>query len=175
MIRNSSPSSGFTIFEILIAIGLFLIIGGGVYFAYANILEAITRSRLNAEVAFVIEREIEIVRNMAYDDIGVENGSPAGKLKPQKTVSSGLLQFSIESTVRNIDDPFDSVAGGVPNDTAPADYKLVEFKLTCLNCSFPINPVKTTTTAAPEGLETETKNGSLFISIVNASDQPVSG
>src|SRR3989344_902145 len=93
--KPSTKGAGFTILETLIGLALFLIIGGGVYFAYANILEVITRSRLNQVAVFIMEREIEIIRNMPYEDIGVQGGSPAGLIPPQKTVESGNLSFEV--------------------------------------------------------------------------------
>ncbi|MDP3954048.1 MAG: carboxypeptidase-like regulatory domain-containing protein [bacterium] len=106
--------------------------------------------------------------------MGVQGGSPAGKLLADKIVLSGSLQFNIKTSVHNVDDSFDGTAGGNPNDTSPADYKLAEVEITCLNCTLPLNPVIITTTIAPPGLETDTKKGSLFINALNASGQPIS-
>ncbi|WP_340483347.1 hypothetical protein, partial [Acinetobacter baumannii] len=57
---------------------------------------------------------------------------------------------------------------GSPNDTSPADYKLVELELSCTTC---VAPQITTFTgrAAPKGLETSSTNGALFIQAINAS------
>jgi len=172
MIHNSRIL-GFTILEILIAMALFLIIGGGVYFAYSNILEVITKGRLNAEAAFVIEKEVETIRNLSYQDVGIQGGSPNGILVANKTITSGNLDFNLLTTVRNIDDPFDGLAS-TSSDTSPADYKLVELEISCINCNFPFRPVQSTTTVAPRGLETSSLNGSLFINALDASGQPVS-
>ncbi|PJE50508.1 MAG: hypothetical protein COV29_03815 [Candidatus Yanofskybacteria bacterium CG10_big_fil_rev_8_21_14_0_10_36_16] len=107
--------AGFTILETLIAAALFVIIGGGIYLAYSNILEIITRGRLDAEAAFILEKEIEIVRNMSYENIGTTTGAPFGKLKSEKTVIAGNIPFVLRTTVRNIDHIFDGKLKGKNN------------------------------------------------------------
>lgn len=167
-----SNNSGFTIIEVLIALAIFLIIGYYTYSTAGGLYEIVAKNQWRADAIAAVENEIELVRNLSYDDVGVSGGYPIGKLLSQKTISIGGTNFVISTTVRNIDDPFDGAAGGNPNDTAPADYKLVEFSVGCPSCAN-FAPFKMTTTAAPKNLETATKNGSLFINVFNANGQPV--
>lgn len=81
----------------------------------------------------------------------------------------------IKNTVRNVDDPYDGVLGGSPNDTAPADYKIVESEISCVVCKFNFKPFFMTATVAPKGLEGASKNGALFINVFDASGQPIVG
>lgn len=169
---SNKPNSGFTIIEVLIALAIFLVIGYYAYSTAGGIYEIIAKNQWRADAIAAVENEIELVRNLSYEDIGIFGGYPTGKLLNQKTVSIGGTDFAISTTVRNIDDPFDGVAGGNPNDTAPADYKLVEFEVNCPSCAnFAV--FKMTTTAAPKNLETATKNGSLFINVFDANGQPI--
>lgn len=168
----NKPNSGFTIIEVLIALAIFLVIGYYSYSTAGGIYEIIAKNQWRADAIAAVENEIEIVRNLSYGDIGILGGYPVGKLLSQKTVSIGGTNFVISTTVRNIDDPFDGVAGGNPNDTAPADYKLVEFSVNCPSCANFV-PFKMTTTAAPKNLETATQNGSLFINVFDANGQPI--
>lgn len=172
LISNKS-NSGFTIIEVLIALAIFLVIGYYVYETAGGLYEIAAKNQWRANAIAAVENEIELVRNLSYNDVGISGGYPTGKLLSQKTVTIGGINFSISTTVRNIDDPFDGAAGGNPNDTAPADYKLVEFSVNCPSC---VNfvPFKMTTTAAPKNLETATQNGSLFINVFDANGQPVS-
>ena len=170
---SNKLNSGFTIIETLIALAIFLIIS---YYAYSTangLYEIVAKNQWRADAIAAVENEIEIVRNLAYSDIGISGGYPTGQLLGQKTVSIGGTNFVISTTVRNIDDPFDGVAGGNPNDTAPADYKLVEFEVNCPTCAN-FAAFKITTTAAPKNLETATRNGSLFINVFDANGQPIS-
>ena len=73
----------------------------------------------------ILSEELEVARNLPYEDVGILNGVPAGVISQTKTVSRNNVDFNLTATVRNIDHPFDGTIGGNPNDTSPADYKLV--------------------------------------------------
>lgn len=172
MIKIKNKSSGFTLIEVLIGTTLFVIIGSAVYFSYSNIIDIVVASQLNSTGLTVIDNELEIIKNIPYEDVGTIGGSPSGILQPQKSVTFNGVPFILDTTVRNIDDPFDGTIGGSPNDTAPADYKLVELQLSCLECPRFL-PAKVTTTISPLNLENSTGNGALFINIFDASGQPI--
>ncbi len=169
-----SKSSGFTLVETLIAIGVFMIIAAGIYFSYSNLLEIFSASYLNLTALSALDNELEVIRNMPYADVGLQGGVPAGVILSPKNITYGNTPFVVNTAVRNIDDPFDGLQGGSPNDTAPADYKLVEVEITCPTCPRFI-PARVTTTVSPIGLETSTNNGTLVVKVFNASGQPVTG
>lgn len=171
--RSSQTNSGFTLIEILIAIGLFLIIAFGIYFTYANLIQVIGRVRTHTLATSILNKEIEIIRNLPFDSVGLIGGSPPGVIAPSKDITYEGQQFTIDAFVRNIDDPFDGKLGQNPNDTAPADYRLVEIKVDCSTC-FQFVPVWFTTWVAPQNLESSTQNGSLFINVFDANGKPVS-
>jgi prepilin-type N-terminal cleavage/methylation domain-containing protein len=165
---------GFTLIETIIAIAIFAIIATGIYFSFANILEIFSASYLNLTSLSALDNELEVVRNMPYEDVGIQGGSPAGVISAEKNLIYGNIPFVVKTFIRNVDDPFDGLQGGSPNDTAPADYKLVEIEITCPTCPRFI-AAKATTTVAPIGLETVTKKGTLMVKAFDASGQPISG
>jgi len=175
IIHKSNKSGGFTLVEVIIGITLMIGIGYGIYLVTSNVLDIVARNQWRSQAVTVIENEIELARNLNYTDVGVEGGSPDGKLQAEKIISFGGLDFKLLTTVRNIDDPFDGTQGGTPNDTAPADYKLVEFEVICTSCPTSFSSIIMTTTVAPKGLETATNNGSLFVNVFDASGFPISG
>ncbi|MDP3697921.1 MAG: prepilin-type N-terminal cleavage/methylation domain-containing protein [Candidatus Taylorbacteria bacterium] len=166
--------NGFTLIETLIALGIFAIVATALYFAYANVLDIFSASYLNLTALGAMDNELEIIRNMAYKDVGIQGGTPAGKLLAEKNITFSNIRFTVKMVVRNVDDPFDGTQGGTPNDTAPADYKLIEIEISCSDCPRFI-PARTTTTVAPPGLETVTNKGTLIVKALNASGQPISG
>ncbi len=168
------PSAGVTLIETLISVALFFMFATAIYVSYAQILDIITRTRLRSAAVEVGERELEIVRNLVYADVGVQGGIPTGKLVAQKNVSYGAALFQVNTYVRNIDDPYDGTLGGVPNDTAPADYKLVEIVVSCSACQN-FFPITLTTRAAPKGLENSSNNGAIFVKVFDAGGLPISG
>lgn len=166
--------NGFTLIETLLAIGIFSIIVLGIYFSYSNILDVIISSQAGIVSQSVIDNELEIIRNMKFEDVGTQGGSPAGLLQAEKVVQQSGASFLVKTFVRNVDDPFDGTIGGTPNDLAPADYKLVEIELSCPLCPR-FTPRVVTTRVAPTNLENSTKNGALFINVFDAAGQPISG
>ncbi len=146
----------------------------GIYFSYSNILDVIISSQANNVALSVMDNELEIIRNMKYEDVGIQGGAPAGKLLAEKTVQQSGASFLVKTYVRNVDDPFDGTIGGTPNDLAPADYRLVELELTCPTCPR-FSTRRVTTQVAPFNLESSSKNGSLFINIFDSSGKPMSG
>lgn len=169
-----SKKSGFTLIELLIAMGIFAVVGGSVYFAYFNLVDMVNDIRLREIGLSILEKEFEVIRNISFQDVGIVGGAPSGILSPEKTTQVGEAIFILKTFVRNIDDPFDGTIGGNPNDTAPADYKLVELEATCSNCPR-LSPLRITGRVSPKNLEVSTKNGSLFINVLNALGEPVSG
>lgn len=138
---------GFTLIETLLAMGIFTIISVGIYFSYSNVLDVIVSSQANLIALSVMDNEFEIIRNMKYEDVGILNGSSTGKLLAEKTTQQSGISFLVKTFVINVDDPFDGTLGGVPNDSSPDDYKLVEIELSCPECSR-FNPRTMTTLVA---------------------------
>ena len=167
--------AGLTFIEVLIDTVIIAAIASGSLAVYLSIVNTLSNSTLRSEAVSLLNREIEIAKNLPYDQVGVQNGAPAGVLTAEKTVSStNNYLFTIKTTIRNIDDPFDGTLGGNPNDTAPADYKLAQFEINCVGCSH-FAPLALATIIAPKNLESATKDGSLFINVFNALGADVPG
>ena len=172
MVTRFPRTAGFSLIEILIAICIFLIIGSGVYLSYANILDVISRTRTHTLATSLINKQIEAIRNLPFDSVGIVGGAPAGVIPASTTVAYEGQQFVIGTYVRNIDDIFDGKLGATPNDTASADYRLVELQISCPTC-FNFVPVVFTTWVSPQNLESSTKNGSLFVNVFDANGQAI--
>lgn len=164
---------GFSLVDTVIAIGIIVLLFGGIYLVYFSILDVVRNLEFREAAASVLDRQIEIIRNLAYEKVGTAGGVPAGIISPEQTVAFGDLKFLVKTTVRNIDDPFDGTLGGSPNDTAPADYKLVELEVSCPGCQKFV-PLIFTTTVAPKNLESASSQGSLFINVFDANGIGVS-
>jgi prepilin-type N-terminal cleavage/methylation domain-containing protein len=163
---------GFTLIETLIASALFLIIAVGLYQAYITLFKVIDSSRVNLVASSLATEQFEIIRNMPYAKVGVVNSIPSGLVPHIQTLVRDGITFTVTTTVRNIDDPFDGVLGGTPNDISPADYKLVETKITCLACRN-FSSAIFTTRVSPKNLEMASTNGALFIRVFDANGVPV--
>jgi len=167
---------GMTLLEVMIGLTIFLMLGLSIYEVIVRLtrLNNVTSSRT---VALAIAGEtIETIRNLQYSDVGTVGGLPNGVIAPSQTVSRDGRTFTVTTTIRSIDDPFDGTISGspAPVDTAPADYKQAEVRVTCSSCP-DASMIRTITTIAPNGLEIGTGNGALFVRAINALAQPLPG
>lgn len=165
-------SRGLSLVEVVVSAAIFSIIAVAVYNGYASLNQLISASRDKILGADLINEEFEIVRNLSFSNIGLLQGIPQGVLQATTTKNRDGRNFSISRTIRNIDDPFDGTLGGNPNDLSPADYKLVEINISCVNCRN-FNPMTASGYFAPKNLETASTNGALFVRVFNASGNPV--
>ncbi|HVS79582.1 MAG TPA: prepilin-type N-terminal cleavage/methylation domain-containing protein [Candidatus Paceibacterota bacterium] len=165
-------TTGFTLVELLVGSAVFLIVALSVYQSYTSIYRTVEASRYKVDAAALANEELEIVRNMPYSDVGVENSIPDGVLAHSQVLNRDGADFTVVTTVRNIDDPFDGTLGGTPNDTSPADYKLVQLDISCEACKN-FTPISVATHVAPKNLETASTNGALFIKVFDGNGNPV--
>ncbi|HBW74247.1 MAG TPA: hypothetical protein DEF59_03220 [Candidatus Magasanikbacteria bacterium] len=171
-----TQQKGFTLIEVVVSIALFAMFAVGVYSAVSYILQSSYVSRVQFQQIEVANEQLELARNLPYDQVGVVGGIPAGVLPQSKTITKSGTTFLVKNYVRNIDDPFDGTLGGSPNDTSPADYKKVQIEVTCLKCVIaPKNPAIISTNIAPKGLESASTNGAIFITVFDAAGLPISG
>lgn len=166
--------SGFSLIEIIVALGVFLLFAVGIYSGIQFTFKAVYQSRLRILETGILSEQIEIIRNLPFADVGIVNGSPSGVLLRTVTTTRSGIDFAITRTIRNVDDPFDGTIGGAPNDTAPADYKLVEAEIICTRCE-QRQPARLATYVGPKYLEGNRWNGALFISVFDAAARPVPG
>jgi type II secretory pathway pseudopilin PulG len=172
--RNKKNSEGgFTLVEAIIGAAIFMILAMSVYQAYTVTMDVVRFSRVKITATALANEQFEIMRNLSYTDVGIVGGLPLGKIPSTQTITRDGKEFTVKTTIRNIDDPFDGTIGGTPNDTSPADYKLAEVEINCATCrNFP--PLFVTTNIAPKNLESASTNGALFVKVFDSLGRPIS-
>ncbi len=165
---------GTSLIDLIMALGILALLFSGIYLVYFSVLDAIVNVELRASASSVLNQEIEVIRNLPYGSVGTVGGIPAGLIPAEQSVPYGTRTFFITTTVRNIDDPFDGTLGGSPNDTSPADYKLISLEVSCPTCQRFV-PLFFTTTVSPKNLESAGSDGSIFINVFNADGVGVPG
>lgn len=164
---------GYSLIEILLALLFIVVLTYLIIGSFLNLMKIILSAKINLQILSALENEMEIIRVLNYENIGIVNGWPRGILPQEKIIDYHNLEIKVNYYIRNIDDPSDGTISGNPNDLAPADYKLVELEGICLNCTVKTKKQVLTTIIAPKNLESSTRNGSLFIKVIDASGQPV--
>ncbi len=170
--KYTQKNRGFTLAEVVIASAVFLIIAVGIYQVYTSLFRTITASRTVLLASALATEQFEIARNMPYDDVGVVGSIPNGLIPNAQTLTRDGVVFNATTTIRNVDDPFDGTIGGSPNDTSPADYKLMQIEIDCTTCRT-FTPLTFTTRVAPKNLEFSSGNGALFVRVFDANGLPV--
>ncbi len=171
---SKENAAGFTLLEIVIGVAIFAMMAAAIYQSYGAIVGLVTTSRQKIVAVGLANELFEVVRNMPYADVGIIDGLPVGNMEREKTYSRSGTDYQVVATVRNIDDAFDGTIGGSPNDTRPADYKMVQFDISCASCR-QFRPFSVTSYVAPKSLEMSTGNGALFVEVLNAAGEPVQG
>lgn len=166
---------GFTLIETIIGVAIFAMIATSAWFGLVKIFDAVLILRTKTVATNLATEQIEIIRNLPYADVGIQNGLPVGVIPYEQNLIRDNKEFLVRTTIRNIDLEFDGTIGGDPNDTSPADNKLVEVEVSCVNCAKNIPPILFSTRVAPKSLENTGNNGALFISVFDSNGQPVSG
>lgn len=170
---NIHAHKGITLVETLVAIAFFLAVALALYGVYTKLIETTAILHVKTVAASLANEQFEIIRNMPYADVGTDGGIPSGILLQNQTLTRDGIGFEVLTTIRNIDEPFDGMLGGSPNDLSPADNKLVAIELTCIACKNAI-ALEYTTHIAPKNLETASTNGALVIQVFDANGLPVS-
>lgn len=170
---SAKKLKGFTLVEALVALGILAIVGVGTLQVFGKLSAVVRVSGEKIDGTALANEQIEIIRNLPFTDVGIVSGIPSGKIPRDQTLTRDNHRFLVTTTIRNVDDPFDGTIGGTPNDLSPADYKLVEVRVSCQDCQHPGTPLVTTTTVAPKNLETASTNGALFIRVFDASGVPI--
>jgi len=172
--RTFQKNKGFGLVEAIVATAIFSLVAFSVYGGFVQVLKVLNVLKTKTLAANLANEQIEIIRNLPYVDVGIVNGLPSGKIPRNQSLVRDGITFEVTTSVQDIDDSFDGVIGGTPNDLSPADYKLVEVKLQCRDCNYS-DEIKYYSRVSPQTLETQGNNGALFIRVFDANGVPVVG
>lgn len=119
-----AAESGFTLIEALFA----MIILAGLAAAMAGLLtssitaNALARQKTVAEQA--ANEQIEYVRRLAYDDVGIVVGNPPGVIAASSSISANGFSATLTTSVKYVDDPTPT------SYETSANYKRVDVTVT---------------------------------------------
>jgi hypothetical protein len=118
---------GFTLIDVLIGIFLISIIFLAMYGLYRLSIIVVEQSRNKISATAIAQGQIEKIRNLPYESVGIKGGFPDGVLESSTTTIQNNNQYIIETRADYIADPADGIA--YPQDDCPNDYKRVEIKV----------------------------------------------
>ena len=116
--------SGFTLIEMLVFLFIFALITVTFYQVWSLGTRYILFAKNQLTAIALANEKMEVVRNLAFDDIALTTSDPPGNLQQNEDVVRSGRTFHVFTQVKNVDDTFDGTVGGNPDDSlAPIDYK----------------------------------------------------
>lgn len=165
----NKKNKGFTLTELLVSLGILVIVVTPLIIALVKNNKFIIKNKEKLIAESLASKQIEIIRNLSFADVGTDTGWPHGEIpaKPAPETVTGI-SFQTEVKIAYVDDSFD---GEFPADLYPYDYKKVEVT------SYPVNNLSSritlTTNVSPPGPETESETGILEVITNDAQGDPV--
>ncbi|MFA5095582.1 MAG: prepilin-type N-terminal cleavage/methylation domain-containing protein [Candidatus Paceibacterota bacterium] len=115
-LKIKSLVRGFTLIEILVGTAVFILVALAAYQSFGVLMNSVSVSRAKIAATAIANEKFEIIRNLPYQDVGIIGGLPAGKITRTENVLRDNYSFTIVTSIRSIDDPFDGTIDGIPND-----------------------------------------------------------
>ncbi len=168
---------GVTLIDTIVGVSLMLVVFVGIVGAFQLGIDVVSNNKARSGAIALANERLEYVRSLAYNSIGTSGGIPAGLIPQSESVVLNGVSYTRRTVIQYADDPKD---GTSPADTngIPEDYKLVKVDLswnakagarhiTLVSRFSPTNGVETNPCGSP--------CGTIFISVVNAESQALSG
>ena len=166
--KDSSYENGFTIIEALVVLFIFALITVSFYSVFSVGLKYIIDSKNRLGAIAVANEKMETIRNLAYDDVGIQDGAPSGNILQDEDVTENTKGYHIHTDIIYRDDSLDGV---YPTDTVPNDYKRVTVTVSWYGFSNEAEKVELTSRFVSPSLEVA-NSGDGILSINVFSDQP---
>lgn len=168
--KPSLKSGGQILLSILIAIAVFSILTHALFTLISASFDFVNFNRARITARHLAQEKMELARNLSYSDVGTIGGIPSGVIEPEENTEINGLNYTINTTVVYIDDPYDNTA---PDDTSPEDYKRVKIEVSWEGLAGSNkNPVILLTDISEYAIS-QTEAGSLVIVVTNANGDPL--
>lgn len=128
--RIRDSEHGFTLMETLVAMSVLLVALAAFVPLYYTAVTYTLNNQARSTAMSLATREMEHIRNLPYEQVGLVGGNPSGVLVADRDErhSNGQL-FHIAIRVWWVDDSFDGTAGE-GSDSMPNDYKRAQVTVT---------------------------------------------
>ncbi|MFA5871825.1 MAG: prepilin-type N-terminal cleavage/methylation domain-containing protein [Parcubacteria group bacterium] len=168
-----NKQKGFSLLEVVSAVFIFSIVFLSVYGAFNAGLKSLVQSKRRTEAAALANEKMEIIRNLAYAEIGMVNGFPSGAIAQDEDVVRSSNAFHVHTNIRYIDDSFDGLDAEDENHII-TDYKLAKVEVTWAGASTG-KGVIVVSKFVPDGVESDVGGGSFRINILDGTGSGISG
>jgi len=162
--------NGFTFIDVLVGTALLVIVMLGIFTGFQLLFRVLAQSQGRTVALALANEQIEIIRNLPYQDIGTQDGVPPGEIPQIRTKEKDNRLYTITTDIIYIDDPFDGIS---PDDELAADYKKARVAITWSEHEL-IKSVVEIANLSPPNLESEVSGGTLSLYVNDSqSGQPI--
>ena len=170
----NKKGQGFSLVEVLIIMFIVAIAFVGFYSTFMVGSRFIVDSKNRLGAIALANEKMEIVRNLAYDDVGLQGGvAPIGNILQDEDVTANGRSFHVYTQIEYDDDPFDGLVAN-NSDSIPTDYKVVRIVVSWQDGNGQTQEVVSVSRFVPPGLETNVGGAPLAINVANSGGTGVS-
>lgn len=168
---NRSDSQGVAVIEVLVGISIVTILTLSIYMSLSGAVRNMGDAKQRTGAIALANEKMEVIRHLDYNNIGTLEGIPNGPLDPDEEVLKNGFNYSVETEIRYIDDPFDQLKPADENEI-DTDYKQARVKVFWQN-SGQAKYVEFFSNFVPNGVETDMGGGTLSINTTDSGGQIV--
>ena len=176
-IRNTTHySRGVTLIDTVVGTALMLVIFLGIVGAFQLSVDVVTNNKARGTAIALANERMEYIRSLTYASIGTSGGIPTGSIAQSESVTLNGIPFTRRTLVEYADDPKDGT-GGSDSNSITSDYKVARVDVAWTSRPGTRHITLVSRFEPPAGMETACTPpcGTLTLSVVNASSQPLSG
>ncbi|MBU3923000.1 prepilin-type N-terminal cleavage/methylation domain-containing protein, partial [Patescibacteria group bacterium] len=100
---------GFTLIETLIAIAILVIVIIGIVGVLQMNIRIANRTSSRVGAVSLINKRMEMLRNLDYDNIGTIGGIPSGDIPQQETIILNDIEYTLKTFIQYFDDLKDGI------------------------------------------------------------------
>lgn len=164
---------GITLIDTMVGISLMLVIFLGIFAAFQLSVDVVSNNKARAGAIALADERMEYIRSLAYTAVGTSGGVPSGNLEQSETVALNGITYTRRTLVVYGDDPKDGT-GGADTTGGIADYKAIKVEVSW-ESRIGTREIHLVSRIEPlTGLESAVTGGTLSVSVLNSSSQPVS-
>jgi len=167
---NITNKKGFSLVEVLIVMFIVSIAFTTFYTTATLGTKYIIESKNRLAAAAFLNGKVEIVRNLKYDDVGIEGGIPNGKIIQEEDAVINGRSLHVRNIVQYVDDQLD---GEFPIDLIPNDYKIVKIVVSWKDTNGNNQEISSIARFVPAGLETSVGGAPLAINVKDSSGNAI--
>lgn len=193
MKRSQDKQAGFTLVEMVVALGVFSIIAISILGLYSTLVSSTVVMKQKSIALSLANNQVEYLKSLPYTNLAVSGGSiySANPIPSSTTKTVNKFTYTVKTSINHVDDAFDGCGAypnealkqqycrnypaptGAPNpDPNPQDYKIAHVTVFGKNNS---KLAEIDTQIAAKVAETASTTGALFVYVLDETGNPVTG